>query len=86
MTASTTQQKTGWVQSIDNQRIKKPAYNERFGATAAVTPLKVTCEHERKYPAERLVKAAATPSRRHVSGKRRESGRQRRKELKISII
>ena len=30
-------------------------YNERFGATAAVTPQKVTCEHERQYPAERLV-------------------------------
>ena len=38
---------------------KNTAYNERFGATAAVTPLKVTCEHERKYPAERLVSAAA---------------------------
>ena len=40
-----------------------PAPNERFGTTAAVTPLKVTCEHERKYPAERAVKAAAAPSR-----------------------
>ena len=34
-------------------------YNERFGATAAVTPLKAMCEYERKYPAERLVEAAA---------------------------
>ena len=49
---------------------KRPAYNERFGATAAVTPLKMTCEHERKYSAERLVKAAAAPSRHHVSRKR----------------
>ena len=24
-----------------------PAYNVRFGATAAVTPLKLTCENER---------------------------------------
>ena len=45
-----------------------PAANERFGATAAVTPLKVTCEHERKYPAERAVKAATAPSRRLVNG------------------
>ena len=37
--------------------------NERFGATAAVTPQKATCGHERKYPAERLVKAATAPSR-----------------------
>jgi len=45
-----------------------PAYNVRFGATAAVTPLKATCEYERKYPAERLVKATAAPSRQPVSG------------------
>ena len=38
----------------------------RFGATAAVTPQKMTCEHERKQPAERAVKAAAAPSRRGV--------------------
>ena len=29
-------------------RIKMPAYNERFGATAAVAPLKVPCGHERQ--------------------------------------
>jgi len=47
-----------------------PADNERFGATAAVTPLKVTCEHERKQPAELSVSAAAAPSRQplYVSG------------------
>ena len=44
-----------------------PAHNERFGASGAVTRLKVTCEHERKYPAERLVSAAAAPSRYHVT-------------------
>jgi hypothetical protein len=44
-----------------------PAYNVRFGATAAVTPQKMTCEHERKQPAERTVKAAAAPSRRSLS-------------------
>ena len=43
-----------------------PAPNERFGATAAVTPQKVTCEHERKQPAERAVEAATSQSRRHV--------------------
>ena len=43
---------------------KNPADNVRFGATAAVTPQKVTCEHERKQPAERAVEAAAAPSRR----------------------
>ena len=32
----------------DNTLGKIPTYNARFGATAAVTPLKVTCEHERK--------------------------------------
>ena len=53
-------------------RQKVPAANARFGATAAVTPQKVTCEHERKYPAERLVDAATTPSRHHVIGKRRK--------------
>ena len=30
------------------------------------TPLKVQCEHERKYPAETLVEAATTPSRHPV--------------------
>jgi len=47
----------------DNLPTKSPAYNVRFGATAAVTPQKLTCEHERQLPAERAVKAAATPSR-----------------------
>ena len=45
---------------------KMPSYNVRFGATAAVTPQKMTCEHERKQPAERAVKAAAAPSRRSL--------------------
>ena len=45
---------------------KMPAPNARFGATAAVTPLKMACGHERKYPAERLVSAAASPSHHHV--------------------
>ena len=53
--------------------IRWAAYNARFGATAAVTPLKVPCGHERKYPAERLVKAAAAPSRHHVVRKSAES-------------
>ena len=42
----------------------------RFGATAAVTPLKVLCEHEKKYSAERLVLAAASTSSHHVICKR----------------
>jgi len=42
------------------------AYNERFGTTAAVTSLKVSCGHERKYPAERAVSVAAAPSRRSL--------------------
>ena len=45
---------------------KKPAYNERFGATAAVTLQKVMCEHERKQPAERALEAATAPSCHHV--------------------
>jgi hypothetical protein len=32
------------------------AANVRFGATAAVTPLKVQCGHDRQYPAESSVK------------------------------
>ena len=43
-------------------------HNERFGATAAVTPQKRQYRFESEYPAERLVKAAAAPSRHHVSG------------------
>ena len=51
--------------------MKYTAYNGRFCKMAAVTPQKVQCEHERKYPAERLVSAAASPSRCLVIGKRR---------------
>ena len=40
-----------------------PAHNWRFGATAAVAPLKRQCEIERLYPAGSLVEAATTPSR-----------------------
>jgi len=36
-----------------------PADNERFGASGAVAPQNVPYEHERKYSAECLVKAAA---------------------------
>ena len=43
---------------------KKPAYNVRFGATAAVTPLKVTCGFARCYPAGTAVKVPPAPSRR----------------------
>ena len=53
--------------------VKMPAPNERFGTTAAVTPQNVTCEHERKQPAERAVSAAASPSRRHVGCNVRET-------------
>jgi len=42
------------------------AYNERFGATAAVTPQKRQCVIESLYPAGSVVEAAASPSRRHV--------------------
>jgi len=52
---------------------KIAAPNERFGATAAVTPLKVTYEHERKYPVERLVKAATSQSRWDVGRKSADS-------------
>ena len=48
------------MNTFDRDRATKmPADNARFGATAAVTPLKVTCEHERKFLTERVVKAAA---------------------------
>jgi len=43
------------------------ASNVRFGATAAVTRLKVLYELESYYPAERAVKAAASQSRRVLS-------------------
>ena len=51
-----------------------PACNERFGATAAVTPQKVPCEYERKHPAERLVPAPPAPSRFLVMCNAGESG------------
>ena len=44
--------------------------NVRFGATATVTPQKMTCEHERKQPAERAVKAAAAPSHQPLAAMR----------------
>jgi len=56
---------------------KRPAYNERFGATAAVTPQKILCGIERLSPATKVVETAAAPSRHPVSGKRR---RLRRRE------
>ena len=56
-------------------------YNARFGATAAVTPLKATCEYERKYPAECLVKAAADAKPPAVVCKRRKRGGEIRKAL-----
>jgi len=45
---------------------KRPAYNERFGATAAVTPQKRLCVIERLSPATKVVEAAAAPSRHPV--------------------
>ena len=58
-------------------------YNARFGATAAVTPLKATCEYERKYPAERLVEAAADakpPAVRGNAGKCSAIGKRKKTE------
>jgi len=43
-----------------------PAANERFGATAAVTPQKMLWEIERLSPATKVVEAAAAPSRHPV--------------------
>ena len=53
-----------------------PAPNERFCESGALTPQKVPCEHERKYPAERSVSAAASPSRCLVVRQRREHCRE----------
>jgi len=60
---------------------KWAAGNERFHASGGVTPLKATCEYERKYPAERLVKAAADAKPPAVVCKRRERGGESRKNL-----
>ena len=57
----------------NGQRIQKmPAANERFGATAAVTPQTILWEIERYYPAATVVEAATSQSRWDVIGKRRE--------------
>ena len=50
-----------------------PAYNWRFGATAAVTPRKRQCVNERLSPAETVVEAAAAPSRSDVMCKRTDN-------------
>ena len=52
-----------------------PAANERFGATAAITPLKILCEIARYYPAERLVPAATSQSRWDVVSNVRRTAR-----------
>jgi hypothetical protein len=51
---------------IREVRLKKTAYNERFGVMAAGSPQKRQCELESLYPAGKAVEAATTPSRHHV--------------------
>ena len=64
---------------------KCTADNARFGARAAVTPLKVLCGYERKYPAERLVSAAASPSRRPLGASGRKRHREYRAENSVCL-
>ena len=51
---------------------KKPVYNWRFGAMAAVTPQKMQYEFGSYYPAESSVEAATASSRWDVKCKRGE--------------
>jgi hypothetical protein len=48
---------------------KMPTYNLRFGATAAVSRMNLSCEIELPCAAEMAVEAAASPSRCVVVGK-----------------
>jgi len=51
---------------------KMPAANMRFGASGGVTPLNVSCELGRLYPARPLVFPATAPSRRTIAVKELE--------------
>jgi len=51
-----------------SSKIKMPAHNGRFGATAAVASQKRQCKFETLYPAGSFVEAATTPSRWDVIG------------------
>ena len=62
---------------------KMPAANERFGATAAVTPQKMLWEIERLSPATKVVEAAAAPSRHPVVCNVRERGKESRENLYV---
>ena len=60
--------------NLANVTDKRPAYNERFGATAAVIPQKMLWENERLSPATKVVEAAADakpPSRCKQCGRSR---------------
>ena len=58
------------MKQIENKEdTKRRTPNERFGATAAVTPQKILCGIEILSPATKVVEAAAAPSRHPVSGK-----------------
>ena len=52
------------------------AYNERFAKMAGVLPLKSRCELVTPCLADSSVRPATSPSRYHVSGKRRTAQRQ----------
>ena len=63
-----------------------PACNERFGASGAVTRLKVCADLEVLRPCERQWKPRLRQAATTLSASGRQRGGQRRKELKISII
>jgi hypothetical protein len=54
-----------------NTLTKTPALNERFGASGAVTRLKVSANLQVLRPSERQWKPRLPPSRHHVSGQGR---------------
>ena len=53
-----------------------PADNEHIGKIAAVAPQTILCVIARLSPAASVVKAATSPSRRHVTCKRRTAQRE----------
>jgi hypothetical protein len=60
------------------RRTKKPAYNLRFGAMAAVTRMKGRYEFEKPCAAESALEAATAPSRWVVVSNARECSRRRK--------
>ena len=68
------------------QITKKPAYNEHIGEIAAVSPQKRQCKFESYYPARTFVKPLPRQYAGSLCASGRKRGRQRRKELKISLI